>query len=116
MEYRVSLYKRIVDRYNIPSNRSKDGRIKKVGKEFLGEVVLNFVPRVGDVFQLDLGVYYKVEEVIFNCVDNEADYCLNNICCEVIKYPEIVLRRNGSDVFRESNCPITSLEDYNLMD
>ena len=116
MEYRVSLYRRIVERYNTPSDRNTDRKIKKIGKEFLGEVVLNFVPRVDDVLQLDQGVYYKVKEVILNCVNNETEYIFTHICCEVVKYRDNVLCRNGSDVFEEPHCPITSLKDFDFVD
>lgn len=116
MEYRVSLYRRIVERYNTPSDRSTDRKIKKIGKEFLGEVVLNFVPRVDDVIQLDPEVYYKVKEVILNCVNNETEYIFTHICCEVVKYRDSVLCRNGSDVFEEPHCPVTSLEDFDFVD
>jgi hypothetical protein len=104
----IKVYKKYIKRIDMPYNRSMDGKIEEVSKEFVCEFKTSHVPEIGEILYIDdeglaLEVVKKIR--MLNAF-NEEYFVL-----EVIDYTGKRLNRYGSDTWWETIPLVVDIPD-----
>lgn len=103
---RVEFYKKTIERYNIPSNRNLNGKIKNITKELLFKINTSKGPELGEIINVQ-GTKYIIQNVIrmVDYVPENKEVDSEYFIVEVGNYSEHSIHTRGSDSWGE-NIPI----------
>ena len=104
----IKVYKKNIKRIDMPYNRSMDGKIEEVSKEFVCEFKTSHVPEIGEILYIDdeglaLEVVKKIR--MLNAF-NEEYFVL-----EVVEYTGKKLKTHGSDTWWETIPLVVDIPD-----
>ena len=106
---KIKMYRKVIDRYDAPGNRTFDNTIKTLRKEFVVDFESDYIPQIGEVICYS-DKRYVVRHVIRQIKDATVPNC-EEFYVEVDLYNYSKLRAHGSDSWREYIPLVVDMKD-----
>ena len=99
----VEFYKKNIERYRTPHNKSTDGKIKSISKELLFKINTSKIPEQGEIVNLQ-GTKYVVETIIrmIDYLPETKEPDTEYFLVEVIPYNGYSTYQHGSSSWGET--------------